>query len=231
MERQSLPGAAADVPPAAQAVAPAWAPSVRLQLTNFVLFQLGWFAAVLGAAHGHPLAGTAVILAVVAWHLAVSARPAVEARLVAAVSAIGFVVETGMVWLGHVRYPSGQPVAALPPYWMVALWALFAVALNVTMRWLRGRAWLAAALGAVAGPMAFAGGVRLGGAHFVDASSALLALAVAWGLLMPLLMRLAVRFDGVTVFAPAAAAGQPTAAPPPPGADLPWGRSRPTEKP
>lgn len=173
-------------------------PGRALMLSNFVVSQLAWFAAVLGAAHGRPLAGTLCVLAAIGWHLAVVARPGREARLVLLVCLVGGVAETGVVALGHVTYPSGQPFAQWPPYWMVALWGLFAIALNVTLRWLRGRAWLAAGLGAVAGPLAFSAGVRLGGAQFVDASAALATLALLWALAMPLLMWLSVRFDGVT---------------------------------
>jgi len=175
------------------------APTRRLQILNFVVFQAAWFAAVLGAAHQIPLWGTACVLAAIAWHLAVSARPAQEAKLIGFACAIGLVVESAVVQQGHVRYPSGQPITWLAPYWMVALWGELAIALNVTMRWMKRRLGLAAALGAVAGPMAFASGVRLGGAQFVDTVPALAMLAGAWAVAMPVLMWLSNRFDGVAV--------------------------------
>ncbi|MGQ3002139.1 DUF2878 domain-containing protein [Variovorax sp.] len=168
-----------------------------VRITNFVVFQLAWFAAVLGAAHGHPLWGTACIAAAIAWHLWVSARPAQEARLVAIACALGVAIETGHALGGLVRYPSGQPIAQLAPYWMVALWGLFAIALNVTLRWLHRRYLLAAVLGAVCGPASFVAGVKLGAAQFVDRGPALVVLAVVWAVAMPLLVWLAQRFDGV----------------------------------
>lgn len=168
-----------------------------VRIVNFVVFQLAWFAAVLGAAYGHPLWGTACIAAAIAWHLWVSARPAQEARLVAIACALGLVIETGHALGGLVRYPSGQPVAQFAPYWMVALWGLFAIALNVTLRWLHRRYLLAAVLGAVCGPASFVAGVKLGAAQFVDRVPALAVLAVVWAVAMPLLVWLAQRFDGV----------------------------------
>lgn len=173
------------------------APTRAVQLGNFAVFQLAWFAAVLGAAHGWPLAGTACVLAAIGWHLWVSARPAEEARLVALACVIGFAIETLVVRQGHVIYPSGQPLPGIAPYWIVALWGLLAIALNVTMRWLRSRPWLAAALGAVVGPLSFVSGVRLGGAAFVHPAPALLTLALVWAVTLPLLVRLSMRFDGV----------------------------------
>ncbi|MES1162434.1 MAG: DUF2878 family protein, partial [Rhizobacter sp.] len=95
------------------------APTRPVQIANFVVFQAAWFAAVLGAAHHIPLWGTACVIAAIAWHLGVSARPAQEAKLIGFACAIGFVVESAIALQGNVRYPSGQPVAWLAPYWMV----------------------------------------------------------------------------------------------------------------
>ena len=181
----------------------AGAPSRARQLANFAIFEAAWFACILGVAHGAPGWGTAAVLAALAWHVAISARPAAELTLAASLATIGFVVESLVVAQGHVAYPTGQPVAWLAPYWMVALWAEFAMAPNVTLRWLKGRPWLACVLGVIFGPLSFAGGVRLGGARFVDMTAALTTLAVQWGLLMPLVMWLSNRFDGVTVTPPA----------------------------
>jgi hypothetical protein len=107
------------------------------------------------------------------------------------------VAESLVVALGHVAYPAGQPVAWLAPYWMVALWAELAIALNVTLRWLKRRPLMALVLGAVGGPLSFLGGVRLGGARFVDEPAALATLAAMWALLLPLAMWLSDRLDGV----------------------------------
>ena len=176
---------------------PAGRPTPGHQLLNFAVFQAAWTAAVLGAAGGWPLLGVAAVAAALAWHLPRSAQPAQEARLAVAVTAVGLVFETLRLLLHDTVYPSGQPVAVLPPYWLIALWTLMAISLNVTLRWLRGRWALAALLGAVGGPLAFLGGERLGGARFTEPAVALTSLALGWALLMPLLVALAQRFDGV----------------------------------
>ena len=172
-------------------------PTHTMQILNFVLFQAAWFAGVLGAAHEMPLLGTLGVAAVIVWHVVVSARPAAEAKLVAAALGVGALFETVCVQLGQVAFTSGQPEPRLAPYWMVAMWGLLAIALNVTMRWMKRRWLLAAVLGAIAGPMSYAGGVRLGAAHFLDATAAIATLAAGWALLMPLMMWLSDRFDGV----------------------------------
>ena len=175
----------------------AGAPSRARQLANFAVFEAAWFACILGVSHGRPAWGTAAVAAAIAWHVAISARPATELALAAILGAIGLVAESLVVAQGNVVYPAGQPVAWLAPYWIVALWAELAIALNVTLRWLKRRPLLAGVLGAVAGPLSFLGGVRLGGARFVDEPAALVTLAGMWALLLPLVMWISDRFDGV----------------------------------
>ena len=174
-------------------------PTTLRKVANFVVFQGAWTVAILAAAHGAPAAAAVAIAVAVAWHLAVSAAPGREARLVATVMLIGFVFEMVRLPLHDIAYASGQPVPWLPPYWLVGMWGLLAITLNVSLRWLHGRWALAALLGLVGGPLSFVAGVRLGGASFVDRDLALLTLAAGWFLLMPLLTAVAGRLDGVVV--------------------------------
>ncbi|MDQ2735202.1 MAG: DUF2878 domain-containing protein [Pseudomonadota bacterium] len=179
-------------------------PTPPTLLVNFILFQCAWFAAVLGAAHGRPLLGTACVFAAIAFHVAASARPGVELRFVGSVCLAGFVAESVVAMQGHIAYPSGQPVAWLAPYWIVALWGLLATAPNVTLRWLKRRPALVALLGAVLGPMSFVAGVRLGGARLVDPTTALVTMALMGAVLMPALMWLSTQLDGTAMHGPAA---------------------------
>ena len=174
---------------------------------NFVAFQLGWFACVLGAANGMPWAGPLVVLGVVALHLARVPRPRPELRLIAVSMALGLLVDSLLLATGWLSYPAGPWLPGpwqsnpwqsnLAPYWIVAMWALFATTLNVSMGWLRGRPLLAVLMGAVGGPLSYLAGEKLGGIELTAPAAALTALAVAWAVAMPLLMKLAERFDGV----------------------------------
>ena len=104
----------------------------------------------------------------------------------------------GCDYLGLAHHP--RVVAALvegaAPYWMVALWALFATTLNVSLRWLRARPWLGALLGALGGPAAYYAGARLGALELATAGAGLGAIAIGWAVLTPLLLGTARRLDG-----------------------------------
>lgn len=165
-------------------------------LINVSLFQISWFACVWSAAAHQPWIGVLVIMAVIGAHLRRAAVPKRELQLILLALGIGLVFDSFLVSQGWLTYSSGNPIPHLAPYWIVALWGLFATLLNVSLRWMRRR-WMTAGLfGAVGGPAAYYGGLRLGALEFGDMEAALTALAVGWALLTPLLLALSERFDG-----------------------------------
>ncbi|OOO03426.1 MAG: hypothetical protein USCGTAYLOR_00317 [Chromatiales bacterium USCg_Taylor] len=108
-----------------------------------------------------------------------------------AAAAMGSLWDSILVALGWFDY--GSPFA---PYWIVALWMVFATTLNVSLRWLKSRYLLGAMFGAVGGPLAYYAGEKLGAFTYADPLISLGAQAVGWALLMPLMLRVAQRLDG-----------------------------------
>ena len=108
-------------------------------VVNFVAFQIGWFAAVLGAGHGMPWLGVVIVPLVLLVNLVLSAdrRQELVVALVAAV--MGFVVDTGLVAAGVFAPVPFLVPRPFSPLWMVMLWVNQATTLNGCMAWLRGR--------------------------------------------------------------------------------------------
>ena len=158
-------------------------------MINVVAYQCAWFACVLCAAAQRPVLGLAVATAVVAWHLHTAPNPMRELQLVVMAIAVGAAFESLLSASGWVR---------MQPLLMVAIWAAFATTLNVSLRALRPHYAWSAVLAAVGAPLAYYGGSRLGALQWVNETSALLAIAIGWAVLMPLLMKSAQRFDGFT---------------------------------
>ena len=165
-------------------------------LINFVAFQIGWFACVLGGANGLPWVGTGIALAIVGWHLTRAVRPQQELLLVISAAAIGILFDSTLVTLGWLAYPSGTLIAGTAPHWIVALWMLFAITLNLSLSWLKRRLPIAILFGMIGGPLAYLGGAKLGALTFLAPTAGLIALAVGWAFFTPVLVILARRFDG-----------------------------------
>jgi hypothetical protein len=163
---------------------------------NIAAFQIGWFACVLGGAHGMAWAGSAVALGVVALHLKCAPRPRPEALLIACAAVLGLIADTLLIRGGWLEFNYGIIAPGASPHWMVALWMIFATTLNVSLSWLKPRWLLASGFGAVGGPLAYYAGAKLGAVTLWDPLSALVAVAVAWAVAMPVLLWFADRFNG-----------------------------------
>jgi hypothetical protein len=170
------------------------------KLLNFAVFQAGWFAAVLSAAHGRPavaLAAAVVAIGLNLWLFSVDR--AQDFRLLLAVAAIGFGLDTLQINLGAFA-PAGSPMLPhLCPPWLAGLWGLLGTTLRASLGWLARRYLLAAWLGAIAGPLCYLGGARLGAAALPpNRVFSVLLLAAGWAAVMPLLTGLAhgARFRG-----------------------------------
>lgn len=158
---------------------------------NVILFQAAWFAAVLGAAKGMPWLGPLAMIPVLAIHLALLNNRWGELKLLLAAGVLGFLFDTAFV-AGGIFIPLQHlfPRPFSPP-WMISLWLNFAATLNVSTAWLRGRYFLAAAFGAIGGPLAYYSGAKLGATEALPTTSGMLLLAIGWGVMTPLLVRLA----------------------------------------
>lgn len=170
-------------------------PTTR-NILNFVAFQTAWFACVLGAANDLAFAGTLAVVAAVALHLWLAPRPRPELRLIGIVTAIGLTWDSTIVLLGLMTYATGTFATGVAPHWIIAMWALFATALNLSLGWLKGRRVPAMLLGAIGGPLAYYAGYRFGAIDAADLPLALFVQGVGWAVMMPLLTWLASRWNG-----------------------------------
>lgn len=163
-------------------------PSLGLRLLDGVLLQVGWFAAVLGAAQGHPWWGPGFVIVAVTLHLARSrVRWPAELRGLVVFAAIGLVHEHAQVASGVVRFQGTGPRWGAVPLWIVLLWPLFAATFGTLFRWLQGRPGRAALVGALGGPPGYLAAERLGALELpLGWGPAVLSLAVGWGLSLPL---------------------------------------------
>ena len=164
-------------------------------LVNFIGFQVGWFACVLGAANDKELLGMIIALGVIIYHVINQGDSRKELKLVLVAVAIGLFWETWVLNLDILRYPSHPETLFWAPIWLIMMWALFATTINLSMGWLKGRWFLSVFMGAVFGPLAFIGGERLGAVVFLDSTLSIITLSVGWGLLMPLLLWIAERIN------------------------------------
>lgn len=166
---------------------------------NLIGYQAVWFCAVIGAGRGLAWTGVLAAVAFIAWQLSLSQNRAVEIRLLALALVLGSLVDGVLAARGWALYAAPWPSNAFAPVWILALWAAFSQTITQSMALLMRHAWLAIALGAVGGPLAY-----LGASRGFDAvtmvppdSRALVWLGVGWGVAMPTLAIAARRWTRV----------------------------------
>ena len=165
-------------------------------VVNFILFQIGWFACVIGAAKQMPWLGVATVLAIVIWHLTQAKQAKKELQLLIIALVIGGTFDQIMLNHQLITYQAHGWSSMLVPVWILALWAEFVTVLNVSLSWMKGR-WLFAVLfGAIGGPLAYMGAEKLGAVTLNHLPISYVALSVGWACLTPLLLKLSQKFDG-----------------------------------
>ncbi|CEN55676.1 DUF2878 domain-containing protein [Candidatus Methylopumilus turicensis] len=161
-------------------------------LLNIIGFQIGWFSCVLGAANQRPWMGVFIACLVLSIHLAKSSDARFEFKFLITALIIGIIFDGIPQSLGWITFnPVSYWPNILPPPWMIMLWALFASTLNISLSWLQNKNIVAILIGAVAGPVSYWSGARLGALTLSNANAAMIYLAIGWGLIVPLLLKIA----------------------------------------
>lgn len=165
-------------------------------IANFVLFQVAWFACVLGAAHAYPWFGLGIAAVIVLVQVIFAPRPAKAIAFVLIAMLIGAMVDQAFIYFDIVQYQSHGWSTSWVPVWILGLWMAFASTLNVSLRWLRENSILQLAFGALGGPLAYYAAQKLGAVIISPDMMSYLVLAVFWGLVTVILFTLATRLDG-----------------------------------
>ena len=159
---------------------------------NFVLFQLFWFAAVLGAESGYLWAGPVAVVVFLGVHLRMVAagQRARELGFVLVVGVAGTFADSVLAALDVLRYPTSTAwTPPIVPPWITSLWIGFAMLPRFSLGWLANRPALTAAFGAVGGPLSFLGGARIGAVALgANPTITLAALAIEYALVTPALL-------------------------------------------
>ena len=159
-------------------------------LINIILFQIGWFACVMTAASSQPIFGAIISLVIIVSHILMSKQYKQELRIIIIAMMIGLFWDSLIVSAGWLTYQSGMVVDFMAPYWIVLMWALFATTINSSLSWMKEKLILSSVFGAIAGPLAYYAGVKLGAVEFLNEINALIALSIGWALFTPLLLKL-----------------------------------------
>ena len=163
-----------------------------MTVLNAVLFQLSWFACVLGPVFDFVLLGPCFVVLSVAVQNYSNSNWRRELKFLAAVGVIGSLIDSLSLYFDVIFFPLGSLMPWPYPLWMTALWVSFGTTLNSSLRWLQQKLLFAALLGGVGGPLAYYSADRFGAIELLRPfSRSYLIISIMWFLMTPLLVELA----------------------------------------
>ena len=159
-------------------------------IANAVVFQVGWWIAVLGAGWAHHWIGPLLVACLVCMNVWSSADRRATARIVIVVGLFGSLLDSALSFAGILLFVENPFAPWLCPPWLIALWCLLATTLNGSLHWLAGRDRPAALVGGIFGPLSYCAGQQLGALQLGrNETISLLLLSILWAVLLPLLLR------------------------------------------
>ena len=166
----------------------------KLVILNFILFQITWFACVLGSAKGYPWLGVLLLACSLLWHFSEANYKLQEAKWCVIAGLIGATFDQILLSFNIIQYHNNGWSPLIVPVWIIALWIAFAITLNVSLRWLRGRYIIALLFGAIGGPLAYLGAEKIGAVTLT--SHSLLILGIGWALVTLVFSLISTHYDG-----------------------------------
>ena len=165
-------------------------------IVNFIGLQLTWFACVIGGAQSNVWLSLLVGLPFIVWHLYRAKSALKELKLIGITLLIGTMFDQSVLAFGLVQYPPHWWSSNFLPLWMFILWAIFATALNVALRWMHGKLIIPALFGLIGAPLSYLTGIKFGAMLHPITPNFYIAIGLGWALIMPILVFYSQRYDG-----------------------------------
>jgi hypothetical protein len=161
-------------------------------ILNVVFFQILWHACVGGGGYGYWWLGLPVLAVFCAYHFRVSRWKMADLQLLLIAVLLGGIGDSVLALGNIVKFQTALPFASLAPIWIVVLWAGFALTINHSMAWFKGKFWAAVAFGFFGGPLAYYGAARVYKSVVITADPMLAygVLALLWAIMTPLLLQI-----------------------------------------
>ncbi len=167
-----------------------------IKVINLVIFQLAWFACILGAGYGLPWLGVLVVSLSVFGHLLCVRFDRGWVVLLMLSFVLGWGFDWAVLSLGAMGYPAHARLLTPVPIWMPFMWVNLATTLHLSMAWMKRRYAVAVLFGLLGGPGAYFTGMKLDAVLLGEnLFRSLLIIGLEWAIAMPLLLVIAQSFN------------------------------------
>ncbi len=159
-------------------------------MINFVVFQIGWFVAILGAAYDYMPLALLLLLPIIGINLYRLENLKQNSQLLLLAVLLGLAIDSLAISLGLLSFkPAYWWPYHLAPLWMTALWALFATTINGYLKWINDYPLIGLIGAAIGGPLAYIAGEKLAALQMTPGWQTIIYLAITWTFAVFILLR------------------------------------------
>ena len=171
---------------------------MKEKVLNFIMFQIGWWASVLGAGADNYWIGPVTITAMVTFHLYLSDNWRRDLLTVLMVGVVGFITDSLQIGTSVFTPEPIEPTSWICPPWLLFMWFGFAITLHSSLGWLKNSLALSSFFALIGGPVTYYSGEKFGALLFNEnLVFAFTTMAIAWAVAMPVLLYIARRLEAI----------------------------------
>lgn len=158
-----------------------------IKIYDLIGFKICWIACAFSTKWGMPYLGPILTFIFILLHLIIVQFNNRDIKVVSLALLIGLVVDSLFFQSELIIYQGGfLAQLKLAPLWILSMWAGFSVTLLYSLDSIKKRYFISGILGVIGGPLSYNAGVQIG-SIVLNGLSAYIALAIVWGLIIPIL--------------------------------------------
>jgi uncharacterized membrane protein YjjB (DUF3815 family) len=169
--------------------------NIAFIIFNFIGLQATWAACAYGATHAMPMLGFYVGLSYVVSHFMLCKMRTRDVKIMLIIGALGILIDSTLTQINILSFAPHDTEYLLLPYWLIALWFVFALMVPYSLNWLSKNLKIACIAGAIGGSFSYFLGHKLGALELAEPLAISLGIYfIIWGILFPLTLKIVEHF-------------------------------------
>lgn len=158
-----------------------------IKIYDLIGFKICWIICAFSTTWGMPYLGPIVTLIFILLHLVIVKFNFRDIKIIGLAILLGLIIDSLFFQFNLINYEGGILANfKLAPLWILSMWGGFSVTLLYTLNSIKKRYVISGLIGLIGGPLSYNAGVQIG-SIIINGSIAYMALAVSWGVIIPLL--------------------------------------------
>jgi hypothetical protein len=169
--------------------------NLAFTIFNFMGLQVTWAACAYGATHAMPMLGFYIGLSYIFLHFMFSKMRIRDVKIMLIIGAAGIIIDYILTLIDIVSFPFYGTKYLHIPFWLMALWFVFALMIPYSLYWLKNNLAIACISGAIGGSFSYFLGHKLGALSLTD--PVIISVSVYfmfWGLFFPFALKIVQHF-------------------------------------